>query len=591
MAKKTTTTLEFKGTFDVSDIISKVKSLKSTLAQSGAKGEDILNIDNSIKKMEQLQSKINTLRRGGYSSNTDIENLANTYREVYELARQANSAMESIRLTKVNSGTDAFKKALNAANEAVKQLGNSIKNDIAASLSKIKGNKALAQTFIDGAKMGRDYKDVQAEINRELDRQVQLQKENVKAAKDLLATAEKEKADKVAENLGNAGLTKQNVRRQSFRTLDKKDINDSTFRDVQQLYTDAIANNTSKKQALAAFKKSLKEINVEFKNQETIIKAIEKSFNIKSSGVAAIETQIKSLSKSAGTAEANFKTLKSQTDSFKTSMESGGATEAFWQDLIKSLQDAETAQSKLNAETLKAALGAEAYKKLEAAIKGEEQALKAEEKAAKDSLKTHETVESAFGRLTNAFERYFSATYIIRSVSRVIRETFNDIEKLDKAFASIAMVTDKTVADLWGSYGEYQDIANKLGQSTESAIKASALYYQQGLDTAEALKLTEDTMKLATLAGADFETATRQMTAALRGFHMEMSEGAHITDVYSELAANAAADVNGIAYAMSKAASIADSAGMSFENTAAFITNMIETTQEAPENIGTANRL
>jgi len=62
------------------------------------------------------------------------------------------------------------------------------------------------------------------------------------------------------------------------------------------------------------------------------------------------------------------------------------------------------------------------------------------------------------------------------------------------------------------------------------------------------------------------------MTAALRGFHMEMDQGAHVTDVYSELAAHAAADVNGIAYAMSKTASIANSAGMSFENTAAFLT-------------------
>lgn len=42
----------------------------------------------------------------------------------------------------------------------------------------------------------------------------------------------------------------------------------------------------------------------------------------------------------------------------------------------------------------------------------------------------------------------------------------------------------------------------------------------------------------------------------LRGFHMEMDEGAHITDVYSELAAKAAADVDGIAYAMSKTTSI-----------------------------------
>ena len=73
------------------------------------------------------------------------------------------------------------------------------------------------------------------------------------------------------------------------------------------------------------------------------------------------------------------------------------------------------------------------------------------------------------------------------------------------------------------------------------------------------------------------------MTAALRGFNMEMSEGSHVTDVYSELAAHAAADVNGIAYAMSKAASIANSAGASFETTAAFIAKTIETTQEAPE--------
>jgi TP901 family phage tail tape measure protein len=98
------------------------------------------------------------------------------------------------------------------------------------------------------------------------------------------------------------------------------------------------------------------------------------------------------------------------------------------------------------------------------------------------------------------------------------------------------------------------------------------------LDTAEALSLTEDTLKMATLAGEDYTTATTQMTAALRGFHMEMEEGSRVTDVYSELAANAAASVQGIAYAMSKTASIANNAGMSFETTAAFITNMIETT-------------
>lgn len=90
-------------------------------------------------------------------------------------------------------------------------------------------------------------------------------------------------------------------------------------------------------------------------------------------------------------------------------------------------------------------------------------------------------------------------------------------------------------------------------------------------------------MKLATLANIDFNESTKLMTAALRSFHMEMSEGTHVTDVYSELAANAAANVQEIAYAMSKTSSIAASAGMDFEKLSAMLTVMIEATQEAPK--------
>lgn len=195
-------------------------------------------------------------------------------------------------------------------------------------------------------------------------------------------------------------------------------------------------------------------------------------------------------------------------------------------------------------------------------------------------------LNSAFDKFAEAAKYILSIGNAWRQLNQIIRQTFQDVQKLDQAFASIAMVTDYSVDDLWSQYDNYSDIANRLGQTTEGAIKSSALFYQQGLDTAEALSLTENTLKMATLAGEDYTTATTQMTAALRGFHMEMEEGSRITDVYSELAANAAADVQGIAYAMSKTASIANNAGMSFEATSAFITNMIETTQEAPENIG-----
>ena len=150
------------------------------------------------------------------------------------------------------------------------------------------------------------------------------------------------------------------------------------------------------------------------------------------------------------------------------------------------------------------------------------------------------------------------------------------------------MVTDYSVKDMWQQYDQYADMANRLGQSTQSVVEASGLYYQQGLKTNEVLKLTEETMKLATLAGLDFKEATSQMTAALRAFHMDMSEGAHVTDVYAEVAAHAAVDVQGLSEAMSATAAIANSAGMSFENTTAMLATMVEATQEAPKNLGTA---
>lgn len=197
-------------------------------------------------------------------------------------------------------------------------------------------------------------------------------------------------------------------------------------------------------------------------------------------------------------------------------------------------------------------------------------------------------VDEAFDNMKNSIKTFLSIGSAIGGLRRVLQDTFNDVKELDKSFANIAMVTDYTVGQMWESYGQYAEMANELGQSTKSVIEASGLFYQQGLDTAESLALTEDTMKLATLAGFDFSEATSQMTAALRGFKMEMDEGARVTDVYSQLAAKAAADVEGISYAMTKTASIAASAGMEFETTSAFLTQMIETTQEAPANIGTA---
>ena len=214
--------------------------------------------------------------------------------------------------------------------------------------------------------------------------------------------------------------------------------------------------------------------------------------------------------------------------------------------------------------------------------------LRAEGKEAEKNVKLQETIKGGFDRIGQGAKQILSVTTAWRSLRNVIKNTFNDVKNLDKSFASIAMVTNYSVKDMWEQYDQYAEMANRLGQSTQSVVEASGLYYQQGLKTNEVLKLTEETMKLATLAGLDFKEATSQMTAALRAFHMDMDQGAHVTDVYAEVAAHAAVDVQGLSEAMSACAAIANSAGMSFEKTTAMLATMVEATQEAPKNLGTA---
>lgn len=99
---------------------------------------------------------------------------------------------------------------------------------------------------------------------------------------------------------------------------------------------------------------------------------------------------------------------------------------------------------------------------------------------------------------------------------------------------------------------------------------------------------TEETLKMARIAGIDYATATDYMTNAVRGFKMEMTDAQRVVDVYSELAAVSASDTQELAEAMSRTASSMEAVGASFENTSAMIATMVSVTRESANNIGSS---
>ena len=190
--------------------------------------------------------------------------------------------------------------------------------------------------------------------------------------------------------------------------------------------------------------------------------------------------------------------------------------------------------------------------------------------------------------IQDSIRQWFGFNEVLNLSKQAFRAITSHIKELDAVMTEIAVVTDMTQKELWSQISTYSEMAQKYGATTQGVYEVSQLYYQQGLQTAEVMRLTEETLKMAKIANLEYADATDYMTVAIRGFKMEMTDAQRVVDVYSNIAAVTASDTEELAVAMSKTASSAEAVGSSFENTTAMIALMVETTREAPQNIGSA---
>ena len=179
--------------------------------------------------------------------------------------------------------------------------------------------------------------------------------------------------------------------------------------------------------------------------------------------------------------------------------------------------------------------------------------LKGVASTSKDLDKAAKEVE----QLRNQVLQFFSIGNVIQLFKRAVSSAFATVKELDKTMTETAVVTEFNVGDMWSQLPQYTKRANELGVSIKGAYEAATLYYQQGLRTNEVVGVSNETLKMARIAGMEVVDATNLMTAALRGFNMEVNEmsAQKVNDVYSELAAITAADTQEIGIAMSKTAS------------------------------------
>ena len=228
------------------------------------------------------------------------------------------------------------------------------------------------------------------------------------------------------------------------------------------------------------------------------------------------------------------------------------------------------------------------FKQVSDAVKDNENKLRQNNKALIDSVRSMVSFETQAQYVASSIGRIFSITGVATAFRKIIRDAINDVKELDEAMTSIAVVTNFSINDLWGQVDKYSKLAQQKGVELKGVYDVQKLYYQQGRNAEDVEILTNNTLEFARIAELDYAAATDAMTVAINAFNLKAKDSIRIVDIYSNLAARAAVDQSELANAMSKVASMASSVGMSLETTSAFLTQIIETTREAPETAGTA---
>lgn len=524
-------------------------------------------LTDKLKELEKSLVDTNTLKVNTTSAEQKVEEMTNKVKELKnEFKKELKLKVDTTDkdLIKNKRNRDNLQEKLNRANSSgnINTTGRSVRYKGATLNEWEKGigkaSNASSQQKAGAIKALQNYSNITKELDA-VNKKIKEQEKELENFKTAWASFDNITDEKLGKELAKIGFSTDEI------TQIQKAINDTNV---------AISEQTNARQKLA--------------EAETENARIEKEMSKTNSGITQKTQEIKQLEQ----AVENLQT-KVGVEGLKKALKDALDIDIS-DDLLKSEQGLESLKNQLNELDDKSL--SELIKKLSDMGINTEQAKQYVEQLTGtmvelgDSAKDINRANQEMEQLKNQVLQFFSIGNAVQLFKRAVKSAFDTVKELDATMTETAVVTDFTVSDMWEQLPTYTAEANKLGAAINDLYDSTTLYYQQGLQTKAAMALGIETTKMARIANIGAADATNLMTAALRGFNMELNETSaqKVNDIYSELAAITAADTQEIGVAMSKTASIASSANMELETTAALLSQIIETTREAPETAGTA---
>lgn len=199
------------------------------------------------------------------------------------------------------------------------------------------------------------------------------------------------------------------------------------------------------------------------------------------------------------------------------------------------------------------------------------------------------TTEKLFNTIGNTV-RWGIVASGFQTILNSAHQTVQYVRDLDTSLTNIMMVTQQSKEQMNEFAQSANDAAKALSSTTVSMTDAALVFAQQGFDTQMSEQLAQRSTQLANISQQETAVTSDQITTIMNAYDFtgDLEQIDAAMDSWANVANVSAADVEELATAAQKAASTANTTGVTLDQLNAQIATIESVTREAPENIGNA---
>ena len=184
------------------------------------------------------------------------------------------------------------------------------------------------------------------------------------------------------------------------------------------------------------------------------------------------------------------------------------------------------------------------------------------------------------------FAVYLASSAITMGFVSGFRNAIDTVRDLNDALTDLRIITGEGEAQAEELLSSYNQIAQVLGSTTRAVAQGAQDWLRQGYSLEDTNELIKQSMALSIMGDMPSADATTSLTAAMKGYRLEVSQASDVVDKFFAVDMAAATSSSRLAEALAKTAANAKLAGLDLNDVIGQLAVVNESMQEAGEQTG-----